>query len=209
MHTQPHPRHRNRAAATPPPLRAVPDPAPVDDVLDAITAHGDTQALADVDPENKLIQALLNAPAAEAAAVLALIGVDDLAGHLPQVALTAITELVRGGRRPTPDAVAALARGPLPIDPQPSHLAIVRYISDVYTSRIAADLWPAAERVLQDTYCRAHAEHGTRLAQIAETFPTADELDQATARARRHWDSIRERLDHLAARASTPSPHPG
>ncbi|WP_459964020.1 hypothetical protein [Nocardia sp. IFM 10818] len=181
-------------------LRPVPDPEPIEEVYAAIADHQAAQMLAEIDPENTLIEALLNATATEAADILRLVTPDDLAAHMPRVVLIAIAELAHRGRHPSPDEVAALARGPLSITPQPSHLAIVRYLAQVYTSRVKADPWAAAARVLEDSYRRSFAEYGARMEQMADHFAPVEDLEQLTGTAVRQWRTMRERVSQACAR---------
>ena len=180
-------------------LRPVPDP--VEDVYAAIDDAHAAQMLAEIDPENALIEALLNASAVEAADILRLVTVDDLAAHMPRVILTAITELTQRGRCPSPVDVAAHARGPLNIAPQPSHRAIVLYLAKIYTSRVKADPWPAAARVIEDSYRRSFAEFGARMEQMADAFAPIEDLEQLTGTAVRQWRTMRERVSQANARA--------
>lgn len=209
MRAQLHPRHHHQPADTRaesvPELRPVPAPEsdPVAEVYAALAERISAEALADMDPENKLIQALLNATAAEAAEVLEFVTVDDLAAHMPRVVLTAIAELTRSGQRPTPDAVADLASGPLDIDPQPSPQALLLYVATIYTSRIQADPWPAAARVLKAAYRRSFAEFGTRMAQMADDRASLEDLEELTGDAVRRWRATRHRYRQVLARATT------
>ncbi|MET8427768.1 hypothetical protein [Nocardia sp. NPDC004860] len=204
MSSQPHSRRRadNTTAAQPTrDLRPVPDPDPVEQVYAAIHEHQAAQMLAEVDPENTFIEALLNTSTAEAADVLQIVTVDDLAAHMPRVILTAITELVHRGRQPTPAEVAGHARGPLNIAPQPSHRSIVLYLAKVYTSRVKSDPWAAAARVIEDSYRRSFAEFGARIEQMADHFAPIEDLEQLTGTAVRQWRNMRERVRQANARS--------
>ncbi|WP_067721656.1 hypothetical protein [Nocardia yamanashiensis] len=204
MSTQPHARHHHPAAPAQPArdLRPVPDPDPLADVVAAIAEHPGTQMLTEIDPENALIEALLNATTAEAADILTLVTRDDLAAHMPRVILTAIAELTHRGRQPSPAAVAAHARGPLGITPQPSHRTIVLYLAQVYTSRIKSDPWAAAARVIEDSYRRSFAEFGARMEQMADQFAPIEDLEKLTGTAVRQWRAMRARVSQANARAS-------
>ncbi|MGW4125802.1 hypothetical protein [Nocardia sp. NPDC004711] len=175
------------------------------EVCDAIADHLATQALAVVDPENNLVAALLNLDAADASAVLAHVHNEDVQGHMPRVMITLIRELAATGTPPTPQAVAARARGPITITPHPSLREVVTYLSFVYTSRLPLTVWADAHQVVEDSYRRSFAEHGARMEQMADAFAPIDDLEQLTGDAVRLWRTMRQRVATLAEHATNRS----
>ncbi|MET8427769.1 hypothetical protein [Nocardia sp. NPDC004860] len=176
---------------------------PERDVYDAIAEHLETQAAAVFDPENNLAAALLSLPAAQAAAVLDYVQDDDLQGHMPRVIVGLIRQLTAAGSDPTPQAVAARARGPITATPRPSHQSIVLYLSTIYTTRLPLTAWADATQVVEDSYRRSFAEHGARMEQMADTYATIEDLERVTGDAVRLWRKMRSRLAQLQAHTRT------
>ncbi|MFE3105320.1 hypothetical protein [Nocardia tengchongensis] len=178
----------------------------IGDVTKAFIDYVDHNALHAVAPENVLIEAFLNATAAEAAEVLAHLEDDDIERHLPRVIVHLIRRLAAAHKNPTPDAVAYEAQNPnLGIANQPSHLRIVKYITDVYTSQIKGDLWSVAERVAADAYTRRVGEDCERLAQIALTNVTAAELEHHIKTNVERWRDHGKRLRRITNHDNAPT----
>lgn len=170
-------------------------------VYDAIADHITDRAMVVANPENHLIAGLLNAPYADAAAVLALVEDEDLQGYLPGVAFGLIRQLVDNGHEPTPQVVIARARGGLDMTPRPSLKTLVHYISDVYTMNMPVRPWAAACDVVEDAYRRDFEETGIRMAQMAAAFADVEELEEMTGAAIRQWRAHRRRVHELRRRA--------
>ncbi|WP_067721655.1 hypothetical protein [Nocardia yamanashiensis] len=172
-------------------------PTPERDVYDAIVEHLEAEAAAVFDPENNLVAALLNLDATQAAAVLAYVQDDDLQGHLPRTAIGLIRQLAVGGADPTPQAVAARARGHLAVTPRPSPQSVLMYLANVYTTRLPLTAWADAAQVVEDSYRRSFAEHGARMEQMSDAYAPISDLEQMTGDAVRLWREMRQRLAHL------------
>ncbi|GAB4590293.1 hypothetical protein [Nocardia sp. IFM 10818] len=173
------------------------------DVYDAIADHLEAQTAAVFDPENNLVADLLTLDANHAAAVLDHVHDDDLQAHMPRVIITLIRQLCTAGTDPTPQAVAARARGPIAATPRPSHQAIVMYLTTVYTSRLPLTAWADAAQVVEDSYRRSFAEYGARMEQMADAYAPIEDLEHVTGDAVSLWRQMRERLARLRAYSTT------
>ena len=198
------PDHRPHPETTPPASGGQLAPTtPERDVYDAIAEHLETQAAAVFDPENNLVAALLNLDATQAAAVLDYVQDDDLQAHMPRVTIGLIRQLAAAGSDPTPQAVAARARGHLAATPRPSHHAVIMYLANIYTTRLPLTAWADAAQVVEDSYRRSFAEHGARMEQMADAYASITDLEQVTGDAVRLWRNMRQRLAQLRAHPHT------
>lgn len=175
-------------------------------VFDEYGDH-DHRAVRRVDPEHNLIACLLNMPADAAAEVLALVRDDDLADSLACVVLAWIRALVARNEAPTPQAVAALARGPVANEePHPGPERVARYVVEVFTLGLPLTVWSTTRQVVDDSYRRSFGDYGTRAAQMAEGFADVEDLEQLTVTALREWRGTWWRLRTLTIHANGTTP---
>lgn len=185
-----------------------PPPDPIDGerpVFDEYGTTTDHQALRRADPEHNLIAALLNMPtAADAADVLAHIHDTDLDNYLARVTLGWIRQAVTRHEPPTPQAVAALARGPVADErePHPGHERATRYVLEVFTLGLPLTVWSTARQVIEDSYRRSFGDYGDRAAQMAAAFADVEDLEQLTGTAVSQWRTTRARLRAVTEHAN-------
>ncbi|WP_327146812.1 hypothetical protein [Nocardia sp. NBC_01327] len=181
-----------------------PTEAGLGDVLAEISADADRRTHAAMSPEWNFIAALLNLTREEAVEVLALVHADDLADHLSKSVFVMIRIIVeQRGEQPTPQAVAALARGlgdklaPLMLSAD----RIALWVAGVYSLGNPITTWSSARQVVEDAYRRRFALIGTRMTQMADAYAPIPDLEELAGDARRDWYTVRSRLITLTTRA--------
>ncbi|MEV6071979.1 hypothetical protein AB0L82_36025 [Nocardia sp. NPDC052001] len=178
------------------------------------TAHRQTLVVADIDaaaqrrtlrtvePEHQLVAALLNLDSTDAADILAHVRTSDFADHRCAAVSVLIRHLINQQQRPTPQAVAALARG-LGKRLSEFHLTpenVAEFAIELYTLGFPITAWASAALVVEDSYRRQFETAGTRMAQMAATCAPVRELESYTGRALKRWRKERERLADITAR---------
>ncbi|MFD4356824.1 hypothetical protein ACFWPX_30030 [Nocardia sp. NPDC058518] len=154
--------------------------------------------------ENHLIAGLLCSTADEAAAILRLIEDTDLENFIAGAVVTIIRTLLSEHPRPelTPQAVIARARRVRDVE-HASFSRLADYIMKAYTMGTPISARCDAAQVVEDAYLRSHAEFGTRIKQMADSFATVEDLKQLRRTANDGWDAMESRILALRARTSS------